>query len=331
MLIKKAAAILAVAMGLSSVAASARTLEFTIGSPEMYVDDISVTKTELDCKPYTSNDRTMVPVRVISENFGADVKWDDAKRRVDITKGDTKITLHIGSYEATVNGEAKALDVAPELTDSRTMVPLRFISEALGKRVEYVESTEQVIISDENYAISIGDFSLSADDIKFYIFSQGMGISSEALSANIDSVKNELIKNVVLSELAKEKGVSLSEEDVKSVADTFLSSKDSVYESGCLVAPGIKLYNELLYAQKLSLYDLYPDAEEIEKIYNEKFIKVKHILLKKFDSATAFYYDEEKTAEVKKNCENILKRIIIDEEKHIEIFTILLNEYNSTK
>ncbi len=60
----------------------------TIGNPEFTVDG---EKTTLLSSPYISNGRTMVPLRVISEAFGAEVGWDGPTKTVTITLGDTEI------------------------------------------------------------------------------------------------------------------------------------------------------------------------------------------------------------------------------------------------
>lgn len=58
----------------------------------------------------------------------------------------TSITLVIGKNQATVNGKNKSLDVPPQLIKDRTMVPLRFVTEALGAQVEWNGDTETVTI-----------------------------------------------------------------------------------------------------------------------------------------------------------------------------------------
>ena len=72
---------------LFSIGASAKTMEFTIGSSDLYVKDSVIEAKTIDAVPYIENSRTMVPVRVISENFGADVAWDEAARKVKIKSG----------------------------------------------------------------------------------------------------------------------------------------------------------------------------------------------------------------------------------------------------
>ncbi|MDR1541658.1 MAG: copper amine oxidase N-terminal domain-containing protein [Clostridiales bacterium] len=83
------------------------------------------------------NDRSLAPVRLISEELGADVGWDGGKREVSIKKGQDEIVLAIGKDKAYVNGRAIALDCPAVLYRDRTYVPLRFIAENLDATVDY--------------------------------------------------------------------------------------------------------------------------------------------------------------------------------------------------
>jgi hypothetical protein len=85
----------------------------------------------------TQNNRTLVPVRIISETLGAEVGWEGSTQRVTITKGSKLITMTINSTDVQVNRDRIALDVPATLINSRTYVPLRFIAEALDAEVGY--------------------------------------------------------------------------------------------------------------------------------------------------------------------------------------------------
>ena len=96
--------------------------------------------------PYIQNGRTMVPIRVISEDMGAIVGWDHDSSQVSIYQDDRNIQLVIGSSVAYVNGNALTLDAPAELFNNRTMVPVRFVAEALGCEVDWYEAGQTVII-----------------------------------------------------------------------------------------------------------------------------------------------------------------------------------------
>jgi len=111
-----------------------------------------------DAKPYINSDnRTLVPVRFISEYLGAEVKWDAATRVVTILQKqedcDTcynEIKLTIDSKEVKYNGEIKYMDTTAVITQNRTMVPLRFVSEYLGAEVEWDSTSRSVFIFTQN-------------------------------------------------------------------------------------------------------------------------------------------------------------------------------------
>ena len=88
--------------------------------------------------------RTMVPVRVLAESFGADVDFDEEAQTVTIVDGDTTIVMTVGSTEYTINGEAaEAMDTAPVIgSDNRTYVPVRFVAEGLGYEVTPLYNAE---------------------------------------------------------------------------------------------------------------------------------------------------------------------------------------------
>ena len=125
-------------------AAEKVTIAFNVGSSIVNIngEDVEVEK------PYIVGEGvTLVPIRVISESFGAEVNWDGETKTVTVVDGDTTIVVTVGSKTATVNGEEKDLEEAPELTENGfTMIPLRFISENLGAEVGYVHETQAITV-----------------------------------------------------------------------------------------------------------------------------------------------------------------------------------------
>ena len=65
--IKRFAIVLMAIFTLACTSAKAKTLDFTIGSPVMYKSDSGISASGLEAAPYTVNDRTMIPVRIVSE------------------------------------------------------------------------------------------------------------------------------------------------------------------------------------------------------------------------------------------------------------------------
>ena len=100
-----------------------------------------------DVSPVIINGRTLVPVRIISENLNADVQWNNDTREVTISKDGIQIVLGIDKPDVFVNGVAESIDVAPKIIDSRTMVPIRFLSERFNLTVEWNGETRSVYLN----------------------------------------------------------------------------------------------------------------------------------------------------------------------------------------
>lgn len=110
-------------------------------------------KVAADAEPEMVNNRTMVPVSAIVDALGGESSWDQNSRTATFVKGSDVVKVTIGSTTATVNGVKKTLDVVPYLVKvnnsggARTMVPLRFISEAFNYDVDWNNDTRTVIIT----------------------------------------------------------------------------------------------------------------------------------------------------------------------------------------
>lgn len=93
---------------------------------------------EFDIKPYIDeNSRTLIPVRFVSEALGANVTWNQEKQEVTIKDNEKTIKLIIGSNNILVNNKIEKMDTKAIIKNSRTFVPVRFVSEALGCTVAW--------------------------------------------------------------------------------------------------------------------------------------------------------------------------------------------------
>ncbi len=115
----------------------------TIGEAEAMVYGEEKTN---DVAPKITKDRTMLPIRFVAENLGADVAWDAETRTVTITDGETTIKLTIDSDVALVNGEEVKLDSEAHIENDRTYIPVRFVAESLKAKVFWNEKTQNVTI-----------------------------------------------------------------------------------------------------------------------------------------------------------------------------------------
>jgi len=113
-------------------------------APQVILDGRTLT---FDVPPIIENDRTLVPLRAIFEALGANVQWDGQTQTVTAVKGSTEAKLTIGSHIAYKKGQPVTLDVPAKIINDRTMVPLRFVSEALGAAVDWNGETQTVTIT----------------------------------------------------------------------------------------------------------------------------------------------------------------------------------------
>lgn len=103
-------------------------------------------KPAFDVEPQVIDGLTMVPFRALAEALDATVAWDPVTSAVVITKGDSVVKLVIGSTQAEVNGVTVLLAVPAQVIDGRTMVPLRFVGEALNAEVVFDPETGMIVI-----------------------------------------------------------------------------------------------------------------------------------------------------------------------------------------
>ena len=104
------------------------------------------TPLRVNTPPVQVNGSTLVPMRDIFEALGASVRFDKATQTVYGQKGATAIVLPVGALAATVNGTPRPLPQAAQLVRGTTLVPLRFISEALGASVRWNPASSTVTI-----------------------------------------------------------------------------------------------------------------------------------------------------------------------------------------
>jgi len=126
-------------------------ISLQVGSKEMLHNLFPI---QLDAPPIIVSDRTLVPLRAIAEAFNAQVNWNPDTKQVTVAIGDKTILLTIGNPKATVNGQPVYIDpqnpqVVPIISNSRTMVPLRFIAETMGATVEWDPVFKNIYISYE--------------------------------------------------------------------------------------------------------------------------------------------------------------------------------------
>lgn len=120
----------------SNAAEAGKTIKLQIGSRIVNVDNEAVI---YDAAPVIHNDRTLVPIRIITEALGGKVDWNGATKEVTLSINDKEIKMTIGKT-------LEKYGVAPVIIDGRTFVPVRFVADELGAEVVWDEATKTVTI-----------------------------------------------------------------------------------------------------------------------------------------------------------------------------------------
>ena len=123
-----------------------RKIVITIGATTMAVGTQTIT---LDTPAYINAENyTELPLRAVSEAFGATVGWDDASRTVTVMMGQRIVSMTIGSKTMYINGTPVQMNTAPEITNERTFVPVRDLANALGiSKIDWNEASQTVTLN----------------------------------------------------------------------------------------------------------------------------------------------------------------------------------------
>ncbi|MBS4872739.1 MAG: copper amine oxidase N-terminal domain-containing protein [Peptoniphilus sp. oral taxon 375] len=101
-----------------------------------------------DVAPQVKSERTFVPLRFVSEALGYKVDWFQEDQSVSIAKGQKQIKLWLGKKTLDSQGKKSTMDIAPYASHERTFVPLRFVAENLGVKVDWDQEKQTVILTD---------------------------------------------------------------------------------------------------------------------------------------------------------------------------------------
>ncbi|MDF2893074.1 MAG: trypsin-like serine protease with C-terminal domain [Clostridia bacterium] len=193
-----------------------RSIILYIGSSKAYVNNIekAIDANDKAVTPIVQQNRTLLPVRFVSENIGATVTWDQASKIITISHGTDTIEMQLNSKIMYKNGTMFTSDIAPYVKNNRTFVPIRVLSESLGKNVFYDRSV--IIISDRST-----QFDTQAD------------------KAVIDSI----IKNYTSTQKLSVEEISTYDKSVVVVYTLDQNGSPIAQGSGFYVGPGVILTN----------------------------------------------------------------------------------------
>lgn len=222
----------------------------------VFAKDITITldgnEIKSDVAAYIKDDRTLVPIRFISEKLGYDVAWEESSRMVTISNSSTKIQLVIDSKDIIVNGKTLKMDVAPVITKDRTFVPLRFVAEYMGLGVDWDANSYTVILktlkSDSAYINEISSLleklNSKTDELKAYFYKDASKYTREEIETQFNNLKVD-IDNII--------------SDIKSIN---VPTQNST--SHKLIIDATDIINSVLNQYKAAILD--GDAEQAKKL-----------------------------------------------------------------
>lgn len=127
--------------------ALAGTAQFTVGETLYSVND---TLRLMDVAPYIRDGRAYLPARYVAYSLGVPeggVLWNGVRRTVTLIKGSKTVQVKIGSNTLLAGEKLIRMDVAPEIINGRAMLPVRYIAQALGARVDWDPASRRVTLT----------------------------------------------------------------------------------------------------------------------------------------------------------------------------------------
>ena len=159
----------------------------------------------LDVPPIIREGRTLVPFRAIGEALGATVGWEKQTLTVTLKWEEKEIVLRIGEQKALVNGREYLLDVPALIVDGRTLVPLRFISESLGRQATWIPESKRVEITSSEASSKAED---PTGDAAQTVVNEGW-IELQQLAENLDVSVTGLLEGADIIRLRHPDGSAL--------------------------------------------------------------------------------------------------------------------------
>ena len=180
-----------------------------------------------DQAPIIKNDRTLVPLRGVLENMGITVEWNAEDQGVSAVRGADRAYFKIGSSSLSTTDGTVTLDVAPEIINERTMIPLRAVAEAFGADVKWDDATKTITITDSVKITAVDEGTISKEgkaddgtviytvDVKYPILNDsctaaGKTAINEAIKKSVEDAVNAELVNIEKS--AKETYASIGEQ-----------------------------------------------------------------------------------------------------------------------
>ena len=258
---------------------------------------VDLNEVKSDTPSQIINNRTMVPIRALSESFNCNVGWDATTRKVTITSADKEINLFIDSTLAYVNGQEVTLDVAPQIRGDITFVPVRFVTENMGYNVSYIPDVRSVLIYDREN-ISEGETTAIYplyDMLNYYFFmqygvypSQAVMNESRAFSLYYKDIEKVALENSL---------------DIPGEYKPDTKTYELCYDNNILKGEYSAFMTSNGYDSAVCDFYVKNKQNEILALYNAEYVCAKHILVDDKATEDKVY----KSAKSGKNFDELIK------------------------
>lgn len=302
----------------ASLTASATTVEFIIGDTTMAsvqnnTGDRQLKTSKLLAAPFIANDRTMVPVRALSESFNCQVFWNPDLREVTIVSADKEVKLYIDNTTAYVNGTEVILDAAPVIVGDITFVPVRFVTENMGYNVSFVPGVNSVMVYDQPDFINIDSKAVPFPNADLLNFDLYLRYNDHPATSDLADYRSfaDLLINVYdyYDRYVKENSLDISAGNTSDDSDYA-----ECYNSNILKGELGVYYNYILAEAAVYEHLAAVHNDEINELYKNDYTCAKHILIS-FDT-----YSEDDAFE--------LAEAVYNEALGGADFDTLINTYN---
>lgn len=184
--------------------------------------DISITVNgnplSADVLPTVLNNRVLLPLRACAEALNSTVNYNSADGKIDIFSADNKIELQLNSRTALINGTQSELDVEPQVLENRTLVPLRFLGEALNAQVNWDGAASSVTITAK------ADAANKADNTKTDTASN----TDDVYLPSMDIIANQALQQINSVRLQKDLNALISTAELKEMATAHSENMSSL-------------------------------------------------------------------------------------------------------
>lgn len=153
---------------------------------------------ESDVSPFIEDSRTLVPLRVISENLGLEVEWNAKDKEVIISQGEDYFVFLIGENFYSKGDIKMEMDVAPKIVSDRTFVPIRIIAELFDKDVNWDNANRTVVIgSGYDFTLQNKEATPKKEEIKKIEKTVETNTSEKSAETNKTANVNTLVGNPI--------------------------------------------------------------------------------------------------------------------------------------